>query len=178
MKKYICISLVFAIFLSFCSCSGVFGYEKYTDISDYPEIFNLSEIRYTEALELFPKEIEALDVLNFYFEWKMGIIGSADVQFLLSVTYDDLQLQQEILRIKSLANGNVIHDSNNFAYEAYVLLLGCDNTSYYALIDGNTIHYVLLQLMEQKDICFNSDLLPIGYENLGWVKNASYNVYE
>ena len=90
MKKWICIPLVLFILLGLCSCSGLFGYEKYTDIGDYPKIFDLSEIRYTEALELFPEKIEALDVQYFYFEWKLGIVGSADVQFLLSVTYDDL----------------------------------------------------------------------------------------
>ena len=178
MKKLICISLVLIILFAFCSCSGFFGHEKYTDISNYSKIFDLSEIRYAEALELFPDDIETLNVQEFYFEWKLGIVGSADIQLLLSVMYDDLQMQQEILRIKSLADGNVVHDTEHFEYEAYALVLGYNNTSYYALVDGNTIHYVLLQLMDQKDIDIDTDLLPLEYDSLGDVKNTSYNVYE
>ena len=178
MKKLILISMILVLSIVFCGCSGFFGYEKYTEINDYQKIFDLSEIRYKEALELFPDEIETLDIQDFYFEWKLGVVGSADVQFLLSVMYGDLQLQEEIARIKSLADGTVVYDTENFAYEAYVLLLGYYNTSYYALIDGNTVHYVLLQLMEQKDIDIDADLLPLGYEGFGDVKNTSYSVYE
>lgn len=178
MKKIFFTSICLTLSIIFCSCSGFFGHEKYTETSDYPKIFDLSEIRYTEALELFPDDIEMLDVQEFYFEWKLGIVGSADVQFLLSVTYDDLQFQQELLRMSALADGKVFHDTEGFAYEAYVLLLGYHNTSYYALVDGHTIHYVLLQLMDQKDIDIDADFLPIGYEGLGNVKNASYSVYE
>ena len=60
MKKLICISLVLIILFASCSCSGFFGHEKYTDISNYSKIFDLSEIRYAEALELFPDDIETL----------------------------------------------------------------------------------------------------------------------
>ncbi len=178
MKRLILTSIILALLLAFCGCSGLFGYEKYTDTNDYSKIFELSEIRYTEALELFPDDIETLNVQDFYFEWKLGIVGSADVQFLLSVMYDDLQLQQEILRIQSLADGKVVYDTESFEHKAYVLLLGYDNTSYYALIDGNTIHYVLLQLMDKENIDIDTDFLPLGYEDLGDVENTSYSVYE
>lgn len=168
--------LIFTVALN--GCSGAFGYEKYTDPNDYPKIFDLSEIRYREALELFPENVDSLDVKDFYFEWKLGIVGSADIQFLLSVTYDDLQLQEEISRIQSLANEKIVYNTETFQYDAYVLVLGYHCTSYYALIDGNTVHYVLLQLLDAKDIDIDAALLPSGYEGLGNVKNQSYNVYE
>ena len=178
MKKIAFLSLILALSVAFCGCAGWFGHEKYTEVEDYSKIFDLSEIRYREALELFPKEIDSLDVRNFYFEWELGLVGSADVQFLLSVTYEDAPLQEESARIQSLANGKVVYDPVSFAHEAYVLVLGYYCTSYYALIDGNTVHYVLLQLMDAKDIDIDSALLPKGYEGLGDVKNISYNAYE
>ena len=159
------------------SCSGLFGYEKYTDIADYSEIFDLYEVRNIEAMELFPKSVENLCVEEFYFEWKLGIIGSADVQLQLSVTYDDVALGEEILRIQSLADGKTVFDMTSFNYDAYVLVLGYFNSSYYALIDGNTIHYIMLQLIPKKHIDIERTLLPKEYFGYGEVENASYSVY-
>ena len=178
MRKSVFIAFILVLAIIFNGCSGFFGYEKYTDIKDYGKIFELSEIRYTEAMELFPKSVEQLEVQAFYFEWALGIVGSADMQFLLSVTYDDVQLQEEIERIRSLADGRIVHDTEFFEYEAYILLLGYYNTSYYALIDGNTVHYVLLQLCLSEDIDIDGSLIPKGYSDFGDVENASYNVYE
>ena len=178
MKKLFFVTVILVLSIVFCGCSGVFGNEKYTDIKDYEKIFDLPEIRCTYAMEMFPEDVDSLDVKEFYFEWKLGVVGSADVQFLLSVTYDDLQLQEEIYRIEALANGNVVYDTESFEYDAYVLVLGYDCTNYYVLIDGNTVHYVLLQLMYEKDIDIDRALLPKGSWGLGDVKNTSYNVYE
>lgn len=178
MKRMVFISLILLVSIAFGSCSGMFGYEKYTDINDYPKVFELPEIRCMEALELFPETVDSLDVKEFYFEWKLGIIGSADVQFILSVEYNDTDLDEEISRIQSLANGKAKYDTESFEYNAYVLVLGYHNTSYYALVDGNTIHYVLLQLLNKSDIDFNSDFLPKGYSDFGDVIGVSYNAYE
>ena len=58
---------------------------------------------------------------NFYFfEWALGFVGSADVQFCLSVAYDDLAFQEEMGRIRSLADGKIMYDVELFAYEAYI----------------------------------------------------------
>lgn len=178
MKKVTFITLFLVLSIILCSCSGWFGYEKYTDIKDYSKAFGLSEIRNREAFELFPKNAETLNVQDFYFEWKLGVIGSADVQFLLSVTYDDDQLQDEIARLRSLADGKTLYDTESFTYEAYVLTLGHLNTSYYALIEGNTVHYVFLQLMSRVHINIDERLLPKGYQGYGEVKNISYSAYE
>ncbi len=177
MKKIIFVAFILCFSLVLGGCAGMFGHEEYTDIDDYSKIFELPEIRNTEAMEMFPKSVDSLDVQEFYFDWKLGIVGSADVQFLLSVTYDDLELQDELSRIKSLANGNVVYDNESFEYEAYVLTLGYFNTSYYVLKDGNTLHYVLLQLVYEDDLTINTNLVPKGYYDFGDVENASYNVY-
>lgn len=178
MRKSSFLVLMLIIAIMFCSCAGVFGHEKYSDIKDYSKIFDLSEIRYSEALEMFPKDVDSLDIKKFYFEWNLGAVGSAEVQFLLSVTYDDVNLQEELSRIQSLANGNIVYDTESFKYDAYVLMLGYNNTSYYALVDDNTIHYMLLQIVDAEDINFSATLLPKGYDGLGEIKDISYNVYE
>ncbi len=176
MKKSVFVIFLLILSITFSGCSGWFGYEKYTNTDDYARIFELPEIRCREALDLFPKGVENLNVQEFYFEWKLGIVGSADIQFLLSVKYEDAQLQEELDRIRSLADGRIIHETNVFEYDAYALVIGYICTNYYALIDGNTIHYVLLQLIDRKDINIDQRFLPKGYKDLGDVTGVSYSL--
>ena len=176
MKKTSLILILLVLSIAFSGCEHLFGYEEYTDTKDYSKIFELPEIRSRAALALFPKSIENLNVQEFYFEWKLGIVGSADIQFLLSIKYEDDQLQEEITRLRSLADGKIVYDTQNFAYDAYVLVLGYNATNYYALIDGNTVHYILLQIIYAKDIVFDRNLLPKGYHELGHVKGISYSL--
>ena len=56
--------------------------------------------------------------------------------------------------------------------------MGYENTSYYALIDGNTIHYVLLQLYLAENITVGSPLVPKGYVDFGDIEHTSFNMYE
>ena len=179
MKKTTLITILLILSILFSSCEHMFGYEKYTNINDYSKIFELTEIRYDEdAMVMFPLDVEGLNVQNFYFEWGLDFVGSADVEFLLSVKYDNAQLQKEIERLGSLADGKIVHDTQTFAFEAYVLILGYNSTNYYALVDGNTVHYVMLQIVALDNINIDKNLLPKGYEKLGDVKGFSFNVFE
>ena len=179
MKKTTLIILLLTLSILFSSCENMFGYEKYTNINDYSKIFELTEIRYDEdAMVMFPLDVEGLNVQNFYFEWGLDFVGSADVELLLSVKYDNAQLQKEIERLRSLADGKIVHDTQTFAFEAYVLILGYNSTNYYALVDGNTVHYVMLQIVALDNINIDKNLLPKGYEKLGDVKGFSFNVFE
>lgn len=56
--------------------------------------------------------------------------------------------------------------------------MGYENTSYYALIDGNTIHYVLLQLYLSENITVGSPLVPKEYMDFSDVEHTSFNTYE
>ena len=176
MKKTSLILILLILSIAFSGCEHIFGYEQYTDIKDYSKIFELTEIRYKDAMMIFPRNVEELNVQNFYFEWELSLVGSASVEFLLSVEYDEIQLQEELTRLSSLADGKIIHDIRNFAFEAYVLVLGYNATNYYALIDGNTVHYVLLQIVSADEIDFDKNLLPKSYIGLGDVECESYRM--
>lgn len=179
MKKTTLIILLLSLSILFSGCEHMFGYEKYTNINDYSKIFELTEIRYDEdAMVMFPRDVEGVNVQSFYFEWELGLVGSANVEFLLSVKYDNAQLQKEIERLGSLADGKIVHDTQTFAFEAYVLILGYNSTNYYVLVDGNTVHYVMLQIVALDNIDIDKNLLPKGYEKLGDVKGFSFNVFE
>ncbi len=177
------ISIVICLFMMMCLFSGCFfdiaGHETYTSTEDYQKAFDLPEIRSEEAREmLFPKSVSNLVVETFYFEWELGIVGSADVEMLLTVKYDSQQFEKEISRLQTLAGGNVVYDELNFSYPAYVLALGYYETSVYALIDEETltVHYVHVQLTDKWRINFDHSLLPKGYYGFGNVLNADYDV--
>lgn len=182
MKKVLSIILCLFMTLLLVACADdSFGHETYTKTKDYDKIFDLTEIRFDEsAFELFPQNVDDLQVVDFYCEWELGIVGSAKVELLLSVNYQQVDFDNEISRIKALGNGNINYDDTNFKFPAYVSMLGYMNTNYYALIDeaNTTIHYVLLQLIYEEDIDINKDFLPDNYVELGEVKDISYNIYE
>jgi len=170
----------FMIFLLVLASLFSFEYELYTDVEDYDKIFELTEIRHSEAFELFPEDVSDLTVEDFFCEWDLGFVGSSSTEICLSVVYSQDTYAAEIARLSQLANNNVVYDTQTFILPAYVTVLGYDCTSWYALVDESsyTVHYVLLQLVYEEDIDMNHDFLPRGYYDLGDVENASYNVYE
>ncbi len=185
MKKSLSLICVIGLLFSLCVCSGCaydsFGHETYTKVEEYSKVFELPEIRYPDARDdLFPKDVTNLSVQDFYFEWELGIVGSADVEMYLAVSYNEQEFNEEISRLKSLADGKVKFDTENFEYPAYVTVLGHDQTSVYALVEQDklTIHYVMLQLLNERRIDIGDELLPDGYCEFGEVLGNDYNTYE
>ena len=182
MKKRLSFILsLFMVLLLVACADDSFGHETYTKTKDYDKIFDLTEIRYDEsAFELFPQNVDDLQVADFYCEWELGVVGSAKVEMILSIHYQQMDFDNEISRIKALGNGSIKYDDTNFKFPAYVSVLGYMNTNYYALVDetNTTIHYVLLQLINDEDIDINQDFLPNNYGELGEIEDISYNIYE
>ncbi len=180
--KYIRFSvwlILLSVVLSGCSVYDMAGHETYTDIADYQKVFELSEIRLDNYRdELFPKTLTDLDVKEFYAEWELSFVGSADFEMLLTVTYTDTAYAQEIERLKTLAGGKIVYNKTYCQYPAYVLAMGYINTSVYALLDEqtNTIHYVHVQLTNKSRIDFDKNLLPKGYYGYGSVYNVDFVV--
>lgn len=181
MHKFLAILFALVLSVSATGCAyDSFGHEIYTDVKDYKTAFELSEIRFGEARdELFPKDISAMDVKSFYFEWELGFVGSAGVETLLSVKYEEDAFLNEISRLQLLADGNVMYDEERFSFPAYVTVLGELNTSVYALVDDHNfeIHYIHLQLLEEERIDIAAEFLPDGYFEYGEVTGVSFDAY-
>ena len=182
MKKVSVIILALILSLSLTACAyDSFGHETYTNVDDYGAAFELSEIRFDFVRnELFPKDVSSLDVERFYYEWELGIVGSADVETLLSVKYEEKAFLNEIARIKSLSDQKIMYDESRFSLPAYVAVLGDSNTSIYALVDADNfkIHYIHLQLIDEGRIDIPKDFLPEGYSDYGDVSGISFNAYD
>ena len=181
MKKLMTLGLCVLMILSLTACYGdLFGHERYENTDDYPKIFDLSEIRYNEvAFELFPEIDDHLAVEAFYCEWELGIVGSAKVEILLTVSYPQAEFENELSRIKALGDGGIVYDTERFELPAYISMLGYMNTNYYALVDetNRTVHYVLLQLINVEDIDIPQEFIPDGYGELGHVQNGNFSIY-
>ena len=180
MKQILCMVLVAALCFGLVGCSLLTDHQQYTAVEDYPKIFGLTEIRFKEdAFELFPKSLEGLTVKEFYFDWLREFIGSASVQMHLAVEYNDNEFEGEVARLKSLGNGTMMHEINKFHYDAYASILGYMCTNYYALLDKetNTVHYLLVQIVDEEDIKFDKKYLPFAYYDSGSVEGANYNIY-
>lgn len=189
MKKAltICMYIIYALFCVLLIAMGIvlfnydiFGHETYTKIEDYETSFELPEIRYYSArYDLFPQNVSDLNVETFYFEWELGVIGSADVETLLTVQYEEDSFSEEISRLQTLANGNVMYDEKRFSLPAYVTLLGEWDTSVYALVDDENleIHYIYLQLLNKRCIDIPKEFLPSGYYGYGNVWGKSFDAY-
>ncbi len=183
MKKLIAILSIVAVLLgAFAGCApDSFGHETYTDVADYYKIFELTELREKiEIQELFPEDISDLDVQDFYSEWELGFVGSADYELYLSIQYSDEEFNAEIDRIKDLYHGCILYDTEHFHYPAYALVVGYLNTSVYALVDESNgiIHYVCVQLMSDDRLDIPDDLMPIGYHDFGEVEGIEFHVTE
>jgi hypothetical protein len=181
MVKIIPIVLCLALALLFCVTIGTtFEHKTFTDTEDYSKIFELTELRFDEvAMELFPGNIEGLTASDFYCEWEVGIVGSAKAEILLSAKYNEADFDEEMARLRTLADGKILYDTQTFQYPAYVSVLGYQDTNYYALIDeeNQTIHYLLLQLIKADDIDINHAYLPEHYIEFGANQEHDFNVY-
>ncbi|MBQ9930634.1 MAG: hypothetical protein IJO72_07665 [Oscillospiraceae bacterium] len=181
MRKSIPILLCVVLIFSLCGCEGLtFEHKTFTQADDYSGIFELTELRYSEvAMELFPETVSELTVCEFYCEWERGIVGSAKVELLLSVQYEAAAFTAETDRLKALADGKIVYDTQHFQYPAYVSVLGNMNTNYYALVDeeNQTVHYLLLQLVNAENVDFDQAYLPAGYGEFGANQELDFNVY-
>ena len=187
MKKIIFAVLILAVLLVglmllLGRCGyDVRGHKIYDSLDDYDKAFELSGIKNLEdSRAFFPEDIEELSTQSFYCEWELGAIGDADVEMCLSVQYGESGLQDEIERLLEYADSKVVYDPVSFKYPAYVLTLGYDGASWYALVDNQNmvVHYIMLQLIDVDRIDINKDFLPDGYYDFGYVKNQSYSAFE
>ena len=187
MKKLIGILLI--VMLTFSACGDNLERTVYTDINDYNDIWTLSDRRIPGYKHdaygisvLFPQSVSELEVLDFYCRHDNHLIG-ASYQIWLSVKYDEEAYADEIARLRELTKG--FNASSYFDRPAYVMLLGFEFISEYALADDENmiIDYLYIQSLELKNIDISTDLLPKGYSDLGTItyngyeKDEDYNIY-
>ncbi len=181
MKKLLC--FIMPVVMLFCLCGCYTEKAEYTDYNDVQKINDLPEIRFREALVIFPQSAEKDDVTDFYFSWELGIIGCADVEYYMSVKYSEEDYEKEIKRLSGIKGDDtgkgLVYDEDSFPLPAYVGVLGSYSTNAYALTDSENyiIHYVYLCVKQKEDLKYAGSYLPEGYSESGDIKGQSYNVF-
>lgn len=180
-KKFTLFLLSVALIFSF---SGCYHEEiTYNNPSDNSKIADLNEIREKESLSIFPENIDKNNTDNYYFNWELGIVGSASVEYFCSVKYDENDYNAEIQRLVDFkyadTQKNLHYDTNTFCFPAYVAVMGYNDTNTYVLVDEkeHTIHYIYISLVPQDRLKLDSTYLPYGYTDYGEVSGQSYSIF-
>lgn len=180
LKKLIVLFLTLSIVTFFSGCYN--ETVTYKNVSENSRITDLHEIRERRFFDILPDDLETKDVSDYYFNWELGFIGSASVEYHYSIKYEPEKYEDEIQRIsgyRSDYDKALQYDDKTFILPAYVAVLGYDDTNAYILTDkeNNIIHYVYLSLLQKNKINLDEMYLPEGYTDNGDNENASYSIF-
>ena len=201
--------IAFVMVISLSSCN--YSHDLYDDISDYHKCFDCAEYLGTSGVYLIlprienehwddilqdafvqfgydpknnnviPPNIGNLNVIDFFCEETTWFVGSTNIEFMLSIKYDQASFNNEINRLSAIVGKEkIVYDTQNFIYPAYVSILGHHKTNQYVLIDeeNSTLHYIYLQFCLKEDLKkIPEDFLPFGYYEGGIVKDISYSIF-
>lgn len=146
-------------------------YGQFEDVSGY------------STLEIFPQNIQTSVIKDYYYNYQDTIFDPT-CQIYLSCTYDDSKYEAELQRLSRISRTykvktqNIMYDTENYKYPAYVTI-DADNHCYeYALIPGdNQIIYIFLEFIRKENIKFDLQYLPQNYENENTDKRRGNSIY-
>lgn len=181
-KVIIYVALVIAILFLGIMTIYLFFYgeipEVHTSISEYGEWDDFDGY---SGLKIFPTQLANAEIQEYYY-FSQDVLEAPKCQIYLQVKYDDTTYEKEVLRLKNInivrneQNKNVIwNDFEKFVSTAYICEYAWNNCYEYALIfdDMNTVVYIFLQNIEEKDVVFNKIFMPIKYGE----ERESYCIY-
>lgn len=208
VNRVIALVLILLSVISFNSC--YYRHELNEDLSNYHKIFSLGEFTgtcgvylvlpkseneqwkgklqnaletygYDEKSDIIPPTVDDINVIDFFCNETQYFVGSDNIEFLLSVKYDQVSFSAEIERLSKIAGWEkMVYDTEHFAYPAYVSILGLHKINQYVLIDeeNSTLHYIYLQfcLIEEMER-IPAEFLPIGYYDGGYVEEIEYSIF-
>lgn len=180
----VCASIAAVFILGLCVL-GLFSFgekEKYRtiDTADYGihegHIAGEKQDLFS-GLYIFPERIsENAGEVTFYYSCEGAGLDNAYQQF-LKCTYSEEEYKAEIARLKNIKceipsrKGPVInaveYSDTKFSAPAYITAFASHDTYEYALCydDDKTIVYVFLQAIENKDVVFGKEYLPLAYQD-------------
>ncbi|MBE5921208.1 MAG: hypothetical protein E7269_00395 [Lachnospiraceae bacterium] len=172
------LALAISTIVLIAGCSYVSYKEYYSATEQYSEIWKLAGFRYStfeDGSFFFPKEIENLEVKDFYCRYDEQIPLGEGIQVFLGIQYTDEKIfNDELERILTVAfNCNEYFEKAGFS--AYATRLGDDYSYEYALLDKEqqVIYYIYLQSLPKDEVEFDHSFLPIGYTENGKITSAT-----
>lgn len=169
MKKTAVLLCLILIFLAGCSSSATENPE------DYMLFRSKIGFEIHSNLTLFPDtRPQSAERERYYYAYDDTFLDKT-VQIYYDCTYaSEEDYLQETERLAQESNtysggGTAMYDNTNFAYPAYVIQVGHNNISEYALLikDENRIIYVYVQYVTPALVHFDDSFLPNGYTGTG-----------
>jgi len=165
--KVICLIIVFMALCALLSAVGIRNNRAVTDFKQYGK-WDKKEIKGT--LKIFPDSLEELGAENYYYKCTEGIFDS-ECQIYLQCKMTEEKFDSEKERLSKILDKyedeiqEIVFDENNFKHPAYVTIYNFDSSYEYALLDEEQkiIHYIHLQFVPEKNVAFDSALLPQNY---------------
>lgn len=125
------------------------------------------------TLKIFPDSLEGLGAEKYYYKCTEGILDSkCQIYLQCKMTEEKYDSEKERLsKISDTYEGEtqeIMYDTDNFNYPAYVTVYNFDDGYEYALLDEeqNRIYYIHLRFVPEEDIAFEPELLPKNYDYL------------
>lgn len=146
---------------------------KNSAVTDIRQYGKWDEQEILGTLKIFPDSLEGLDTEEYYYKCTEGILDSR-CQIYLQCKMSEEKYNSEKERLSKISDTyegetqKIAYDTDNFEYPAYVTAYNFDSGYEYALLDEekNTIHYIHLRFVPEKNIVFEQNLLPKNYDYL------------
>ena len=140
-----------------------------TDINDYGDFRGF---RGYSNLDVFPSKIpDSAKNVDFYYHDDSTPLFTDSCQVYLKCTYNEMDYQNEVQRLKVVTEQykEEIHtawaDNENFKLPSIVAVYAYNHCYEYALLNEaeDSIIYVFLQFIYERDVVFDKDFLPYTY---------------
>lgn len=177
MKKTIISVLIVLILFSFCGCNSSYV-TYYNEISDYQNIWKLSGFHhsygYGNISDYFPKDLESLNVVDFFCRYDEYLPLGEGVQLLLTVKYDDEAFTAEKSRLTNLsfAADDYFEPSKNIKLAKR---FDDEDNWEYSFIDDDeqTVTYIILHNVFKESLEIPKEYVPKNYNPYTWTLQKS-----
>ncbi|WP_160685680.1 zf-HC2 domain-containing protein [Clostridium sp. C2-6-12] len=176
--------LLFVITFMWMFFTGGFP-TKTSNIKDYG---SFKDFKGYSNLYIFPKEIPKSAKVDSYYYYHRDTLFDPTCQIYLEYSLSKTDFDAEVLRLSKICESyenqnykdkvnNIVYDTKNFMYPAYVTIFNRNHCYEYALLDNeeHKIIYVFTQFIELKNVNFDKKYLPVDF---GKEKSSKgYNMY-
>lgn len=152
-------------------------------VTDPKEYGQFEDLRGYSSLDIFPQNISSSMIDEYYYSYQDTLFDPT-CQIYLNCSYDNPTYEAELQRLSQISksyNGKIqqiIYDTDNYNYPAYVTIDANNHCYEYALLTGeNNITYVFLEFINEENLEFDLQYLPKNYENAITDQKKGYSIY-
>lgn len=176
--------LLFVITFMWLFFTGGFP-NKTSNMKDYG---SFKDFKGYSNLYIFPNEIPKSAEVDSYYYYQRDTLFDPTCQIYLEYSLSKTDFDAEVLRLSKISEryknenykdkiNNIVYDTKNFIYPAYVTIFNQNHCYEYALLNNEEckIIYVFTQFIELNNVKFDKKYLPVDF---GKEKSSTgFNIY-